>query len=292
MDEKGTIYALKCTCSPECRGVVRYVGQTILPLNRRLQRHTHRSNKLPVGDWVHCHGSRWIVCEPIEENVPRKELDARERYWIDAYGTFMGDRTGGLNLTRGGTQPQTDEEKALLRERNPLRGKLDWSKVREIRNAHQNTDTTHHDLAAAYGITVSTLNQVIRNKTWVDDGYEYKPRKRGDFQRLQSSVLTGSQVEHIRASGKEPQQLADEFSVGLNTIRRVLKNETWYDPDYTPRDFPQRSPNSKITLPMARSIRAEYSKGELTYGGVADKYGVSRSAAADIITNRTFKEPN
>lgn len=287
MDAKGKIYGLKCKCSEDCAGVIRYVGQTTTTDAHRLRRHVSRSNKLPVGDWVHRHGSKHIEMVTLESDIPVPKLDDREVHWISEKRTFMAENQGGLNLTRGGSRPRDPEEVDLLRKRNPIRGTLEWGDVSEIRRLHSSTDMQTVEIASRFGVSASAVNDVIRNKTWVDPEYEFRPRQRGDSSHFDTAKLTPEIAAEIRRQDPDHKGLAEKYGVSPASIRRVYRNETWYDPGYTPKPDKENS-----GLEKARQMREEYAKGYLTYADIAEKYGMTRSSTADILTNRTFKEKN
>jgi DNA invertase Pin-like site-specific DNA recombinase len=47
--------------------------------------------------------------------------------------------------------------------------------------------------------------------------------------------------------------------------------------------------HTKMTLELANEIRNIYQTEKISYQKLADKYGVSKSTIADIISNRTWK---
>lgn len=292
MSETASIYALTCTCSETCKGRIRYVGQTSKSLEERLKSHKARANKLPVGDWVHRHGSKHVIAVELEPEVPRALADEREIFWIREKGTFIGDDLGGLNLTRGGQRERDEEERFIASTRRAPKEKLDLQTAQEIRRLHSETDTPVHEIARKYHISVSYMHAILKNKKLPDPNHTFVPRKRGNSGHFKSSKVDWEQVSEIRSSDRAVEEIAQTYGIAVNSARRILKNETWYDPEYTPRDMPRKKPFTAITFDIAQAMRAEYQLGETTYNDLALKYGTSRSAAADILTNRTFKEKN
>ena len=47
--------------------------------------------------------------------------------------------------------------------------------------------------------------------------------------------------------------------------------------------------HTKMTQEKANQIRELYLKGNLSYGKLAEEFGISKSTVADIIKNRTWK---
>lgn len=286
MERIGVIYKLECECSDKCQGRPRYVGQT-LHSDKRLRQHTSRKNKSIVGDWVHSHGSRHIILTVLEE-VPEPELDARERHWIALLETERRLMKGGLNLTPGGQEASVWSSGG----RSEASCKLTLEDVWVIRDEYAQGTVRALELSQRFHVSVSTINDVVRNKTWVDPEYTFMPRPRGDKERLKGAKLNATDVAYIRRVGAEKpaRDLARELGVKEITVRRVITGDTWNDEGYTPQ-IPVGTPVSTLTLEIAREMRALYSEGDYTYPMIAELFGASRSATADILTNRTFKEP-
>ena len=93
---KGIIYKLICPISNE----VRYIGQTIQSLNRRLYNHIYRVNDKTEKKVSLTHKESWIRKLIIENKVDDLKielieevcvdlLDEREKYWISHYGKLV-----------------------------------------------------------------------------------------------------------------------------------------------------------------------------------------------------------
>ena len=286
MKDTGTIYGLSCTC---CDDGIRYVGQTKGTLEQRVRDHTARSSKSVVSDWIHRHGVRHINAEALETTI-HDELDNSEIAWISKLGTYRGDNPAGLNMTRGGSRPASEQEIAGTGA-TPRKAPtvLDWEQVRAIRQMHQETSTHNSEIARKFGVALTTVMSVVRGVTWQDPDYTYKPRTRGDSSRFNSATLTAGDVEYIRTTDLSYSDLAEGFGVTTTSIRRVVMNETWYDPGYEPA--PRPVTNGKLTLEIAREMRELYATGDYRYDDIAETFGATHSAVADVLTNRTYKEP-
>lgn len=89
---KGFIYYLKCPINYE----IKYIGQTILPLNKRLKAHIYETNRnLRLGKEL-THKENWIIgliklgrvkeiTIHLIEEVDINLIDRREIYWISYY---------------------------------------------------------------------------------------------------------------------------------------------------------------------------------------------------------------
>lgn len=69
---------------------------------------------------------------------------------------------------------------------------------------------------------------------------EYHSRNR---QRTGAAVLTEDQVAHIKHrlfTGTPPRSIADEYGVGIETVRRISRGDTWgWVPAKNPKDEPK-----------------------------------------------------
>jgi len=80
-----------------------YVGKTEKSLAERVSvhlKHVKKGVNRPLYDSIRHHGWGSFLAEVIEANIPKDNLNTRERYWIAALQAQ--DRTKGYNLTEGG----------------------------------------------------------------------------------------------------------------------------------------------------------------------------------------------
>ena len=120
--EKGIIYGAKH------RGLIRYVGQTIQPLEKRKNAHinrakngsdTHFSNALrKYGQEITFH----IICE-----LPIEKLAEYEKHYIALYGTFKD----GWNSTEGGKDYEVSE-RSKRKMSLSAKGKTPWNKGKKL----------------------------------------------------------------------------------------------------------------------------------------------------------------
>lgn len=94
--------------------------------------------------------------------------------------------------------------------------------------------------------------------------------------------------------------LADHFKVDRATIGDVLRNEHWYDPDYTPLQgigSEHRSGDNnhaaELTWPLVREIRAKYTANpKLRHEDLAAEYGVVKATITYLLANVTWVDPD
>lgn len=87
---------------------LKYVGQTIRPLERRWEEHVQKAlastekskkQKYYFQAAIEKYGPENFSIEKIDEADSKEELDSKEEYWIEFYDTYHGE---GYNLTPGG----------------------------------------------------------------------------------------------------------------------------------------------------------------------------------------------
>lgn len=117
--KKGIIYGLICPISDE----IRYIGQTIVPLNRRLTQHKcdkrHNPHKI---NWINKLNKLGLLeklkIELLEE-CDNELLNEREKYWIEKYKDNKL-----VNLTNGGDTNYIVNEDATERARQKMIGRF------------------------------------------------------------------------------------------------------------------------------------------------------------------------
>lgn len=114
--------------------------------------------------------------------------------------------------------------------------------------------------------------------------------------RKSSNRLTVKQVVEIRnryAQGERITTLAEEYERSFNTINGVVRGDTYrmvvgavISKEALRRKRDQRP---KLTMSKARKIRKEHLSG-ISKIILATKYGVSKAAIYDVISEKTYKE--
>ena len=96
----------------------------------------------------------------ILEECEKKDLDKREKYWINYYET--NDSLFGYNLTKGG-----NASKPLI---------LHESEVKEIKSLLKTTNITQEEIANKFNITQRTVSYINDGTLWVDENESYPIR--------------------------------------------------------------------------------------------------------------------
>ncbi len=107
--------------------------------------------------------------------------------------------------------------------------------------------------------------------------------------------LTLEQAKAIRAK-YEPgkityKKLANEYNVDVGTIMYIIKNETYIDPDYTPKN-PGIGAKRKLSMSDANAIREKYQSERVTLSTLAREFGSHQSIIGRIVRNETYHDPN
>jgi group I intron endonuclease len=123
MERKGIIYVVTNKVNGK-----QYVGQTLNSLNSRKSGHFHVRKKNDQNNYFHNalrkHGEDNFDWEILEENINERELDDRESYYIDKFGTFKN----GYNLTTGGSTNK--RQKGRIKFSKKSREKMSLSRKR------------------------------------------------------------------------------------------------------------------------------------------------------------------
>lgn len=309
MQTNNLIYGLSCSCHPE-RGI-RYVGKTTQGTKSRLAEHLKRARNphYPVNHWIAKHGAENIAMTVLEY-CESDQLDAAEERWIAQLRTFRDWKEGGLNASLGGrNMPLTAERvKAIVlaaRDSGSAKGvKLNWDTVGYIRDFYAQSDLGYSELAEELGLSVTSIWQVVQNKTWRDDSYSPPPaKKRAVGARGRGNkMFTDSQVGQMRHEYNSGQSTIDEVAARWGcsrmTAQQILSNSTYYDPGYvnqragkvTQRQRKKMSRSTKgVKKPegfgakiSAAMTGERHSMAKLTESQVIEMLEKFRNGAADV----------
>ena len=108
--------------------------------------------------------------------------------------------------------------------------------------------------------------------------------------------LTREQAQEIRSKYKPGettyQQLADEYDVDIGIIMNIIRNRTYYERKYKPKNS-EVSIRRKLTQEDAHIIRERYKTERITLNALAREFGVPNSSVVgNIIHNKTYRDPD
>ena len=238
-----------------------------------------------------CHNWRWGNQErrPFISSEDGKEHLAYRVAWETQYGPIPEcfqvnhrcDNGRCINVDHLYLGDQFDNMHDTVRVGNHATQKLTWEQARSIRNEYQPGKTTYQRIAEIYGVTIHAIYLVVNNKTFHDR--HYTPRTPEVSVRRKLSALD---VSAIRAKYKIERitlnALARQFGISGPTIGRIIRNETYHNPAYTPPS-PEEIRQWKLSNADNEAIIAEYQCGIATHKQLAKKFGVSSSQIANVI---------
>jgi group I intron endonuclease len=244
----------------------KYIGQTTRSIAIRWRLHVYRAMKgllnSPLHRAIRKYGDKSFLVEIMAKAENAEELNKLEVQFISTLKTLTPH---GYNISKGGRREFTDYQRQLVsqgikkstkvkisREKQKGEGhpghKLTWEDVRNIRSDFFHLKVSSFDLASKFKVTPENITSIVRGDTWKD--IEWKPlRKDIDLAILEhrkinakrgedhpNSKLTKDIVKQIRAcylSGEfTVKQLSERFIINSSTIKLILKNKSWFDPNW------------------------------------------------------------
>lgn len=131
-----------------------------------------------------------------------------------------------------------------------------------------------------------------------------------DEGRVKRQKLDWETVRYIREDySNNPDMLYTDYAtmlgVSVTTIWQVIRNGTWFDPDYTPPVEPNKSsrsrpnakgrpgpgPNRKFTDAQVVEIRRQYNISEVTIAELAERWDCSKQTMNSILLNQNYHDP-
>ena len=160
------------------------------------------------------------------------------------------------------------------------RAKFTNAEVSEIRRTYTGARGEQTTIAKKYGVSQMLISKIITRAIWDhlddDDPSNVRFAVRGK--------LTDDQIAEIRTqytgSRGEQTTLAREYGVTKTHICRILK-----------APGTKRAPKlrrKKLDAQKVRAMRSEHADGASMYE-LAEKYGITRQTARDVITGRTWQ---
>ena len=101
-----------------------------------------------------------------------------------------------------------------------------------IRELYASGDWTHGQLASKFGVSKATIGLVTRGETWTHVGgprikgrIPSKSGERHPYAKL--SYIDVLSIRHDATNGSSPEQLASDYEVSVQTIKRILDGRGW-----------------------------------------------------------------
>lgn len=266
MELNGYIYVITNTKNNK-----QYIGQTNNVI-RRWKDHIYSINKstLPLHLDMNKFGITNFTFQILEENVPKEQMDEREKYWIRKLHT---DKTG-YNITEGGNY-------------TCVKSKLTEEQVNEIVNLLQN-NIDIISIAEEFGVDRSTISDINTGDSWHNDSLKYPIRpsiynkKNFSKQDIDDIYKRLKQNESCAAIGRI-------YNTSTTTICRINNGELYakdnIDYPISPKTGGKQIPPEKI-LKIANDLKVQ----KLNYIQLQKKYSVSRVTIAGINKGQRYKK--
>lgn len=203
-----------------------YVGQTVLPLQRRWVQHQYPASGCRLLAYaIKKYGADAFELRELEV-CPRPMLNEREKYWIAFLGTLA---PAGYNILDGGDQPLEMRERKSEGRRRMLaeqaaRGKpkgptpLTESDVRSIFRLFDDGATVSA-LAIRFQVDQSTISHILRGSTWSHLNLTpARPMARRHVTREEVEL-----VFRLNHEGLTDAEVSRKTNLSPSTVWRVLK---------------------------------------------------------------------
>lgn len=300
---EGVVYGLSCTCHPE--DGIRYVGQTVQPLARRLSQHrlghtSSRSSHLPIYRWTVKHGPETVIAEVLGRALEGESLNLLEVEHIANLGTYGN---GGLNATLGGSGTGGHAAKRGGAHHSSV---LTDEQAREIYELACLDEFPQLEIAEAYGVSNQTVTNILHGKNYSNIGIApFTKRQNGNIHmrgsRNHNSKLTDEQVLQAYedySKGESSNSIGERLGVFGTTIHAIVSAKTHRylglpnisrelaDP---PPQLGESNYGAKMTEAKVREAYRRVVAGEKC-ADVANDYGVKSAAISNILTGATWKD--
>lgn len=249
MDNHGVIYGIRDLTEPER---IRYVGLTRGVPKVRMSNHWTYSRK--PGRLNRLHG--WLKSRSerpedvdmviIREALPEEDLNELEKQYIAMYrGRGMAD----LNHTDGGEglsgYRRSEESRRAISEKYKKSGgpmaRLTWEDVNTIRERRKDKYEPAVPIAEEYGVSRTVIDRILNNTLWNDPGFDpedIKPREGGFNAGAKLTMDQAREIREFRAGvWVSAKSLAEEYGVSEPAMQGLLKNRTYFDPNYDPKSL-------------------------------------------------------
>lgn len=227
----------------------------------------------------------------IIKQVNEKDLLLEEQKEIDTY--ILGKNC--YNTNKFADKPPTHVGEEMYN------ASVTMQQAKDIREKYNNNDDVNTTtLKQEYNINVWAIQQIVTNNTYYDpdytpkNNYKYKPQKIYHGEESSNARFTNEEVKKIRDEYNEGYTTLEQLSKKLNydhsLLSKLIHNESYYDPKYTPKDSYRKT---KVgSLETATKIREEYKNTDTGIKELGEKYGISKITISDILRNVLWKDDN
>lgn len=128
----------------------------------------HGYGVIYIGDDQHlAHRLSWRIAN--DEEIPDGKLvlhTCHNRECVNADHLYLGDRSDNMKDAMAEGTAKTPERRKGEDHHN---SSLTREQVEEIKEKYENTDASQRDLAAEYGVSQTTIYDVLNGRSWKDE---------------------------------------------------------------------------------------------------------------------------
>lgn len=257
-----------------------YVGQTKKTLEQRDYKHL---NQLNDNTYFHRalkkYGRENFSLELIEDNIPLKDLDEKEKYYINYFESFY--TTGkGYNLTQGGQWGSGTQ-------------KLTLNQVNEIKYLLLNTEQSFSDIGEQYNVTLYCISDINRGKTFFESSTNYPLRKTPSKSFIDENKINII-LDMIINTDMTQNEIALATDVHSYTIGEINRGSNSWCP--TDLKYPLRKPiqnntyMNKISQQEVKEICYKLCFTNITLENIGKEYNIAKNTVGDISRGISWKD--
>ncbi len=277
------IYAYK----RKSTGKIVYIGQTV-NLTERHKVHTRydpfnphtREYEYPLSRGIRKYGANEYELIVLEDNIPREELDKREKYWIEYYNTYWD----GYNQSIGGTYPT----KPIFTE----------DQIDTVIEMLRDESYSYQDIINKTGISMTHIYNINIGARRKRDNIDY-PIRKSNVKGTKGLKLTPEQNLEVhkllKNTSKTFSEIGRMFGIASDTVSDINRGKTksykLEDWNYPIRSLSQARAAGKSILSkqQVEEIVALLFDSSLTLNAIAKKYQVCPSTITNINNGKTLK---
>lgn len=257
-----------------------YIGQTKQTLEERDKKHL---SQLKDNTYFHRaiqkYGRENFTLELVEDKIPFNQLNEREKYWINYFDSFY--TTGkGYNLTQGGQWGSGTQ-------------KLTIKQADEIKQLILNTNLTFEDIGSRYGVTIYTISDINRGKSFNETTLKYPLRPAPERSFIDENKINII-LDMLFNTSLSQKEIALTTNTNEYTIGEINRGKNSWCPNDI--NYPIRKPiqnntyQNKINKEQVQQICYDLCFTNIKLEDIGKKYGIAKNTVGDISRGISWKE--
>lgn len=269
LEQTGCIYLIKNIVTNKY-----YVGQTRLR-NPIIRWKDHVDSAYIKKEEYHLYqsmrkyGLSNFVFQVIEDGILLKDLDIKEKYYIDYYDSY----NNGYNNTIGGQD-------------NSWHSKLSKEQVLEIINKIRKNEKSFVSIAKDYDINPSTVSDINNGDTWYFEEIEYPIINKNNKKYFSEEEISDIYTKLQRGISRNT--IAKEYNTSKTTIANInngiiYKHDNVNYPIYKSYNYTKNLEISKI-----KQVIELLKTTSLSYTKIGEKLDVGRKTVSSIDKGKCY----